>query len=45
MTQPKKVLKLTIKILPLVAGIIKLLKNDKRKITNDRSEGGTSGNR
>lgn len=38
MTQPKKILKLTIKILPLVAGIIKLLKkNDKRKITDDRS--------
>ncbi len=42
MTQPKKVLKLTIKILPLVATIIKLLKNDKRKITNNGSEGSTS---
>lgn len=42
MTQPKKILKLTIKILPLVAGIIKLLKNDKRKITNNGSQSGTS---
>lgn len=41
MTQPKKILKLTIKILPLVAGIIKLLKNDKRKITNNGSQSGT----
>lgn len=39
MTQPKKILKLTIKILPIVASIIKFIKNkkdDSRKITDDR---------